>query len=116
MTPTNTAHELIELIKSEMDALDDVGKRIIANRLIKLLEPYQPIATYTPVAFTEPFNDGEAKFYGGQKMPFGKYTGARVDCVPLDYLIWLADESRKTWKGLHRYLNSPRIKQELENE
>jgi len=49
-----------------------------------------------------------------EKIEFGMHAGSHYDCVPLSYLVWLADQSRTLWRDLHRYLNSPRIKAELD--
>lgn len=39
---------------------------------------------------TSSFDDGAAKV-GGERMEFGKYRGQKVDDVPLDYLIAIAE-------------------------
>jgi hypothetical protein len=115
MTAIEKAQELIELITDEAMTCNEIERRIIANRITEVLDRWHKRTSTAIAEMVEPFNDGEARFYGGNKMPFGKYAGERVDSVPLGYLIWLADESRTTWRGLHRYLNSPRIKQELDD-
>ena len=114
-TPPEVAAELIEILKDETAGMDDLGRRIVANRLAEVITPWLPTPARPEAADPRdsPMSDTEAKAHGQtQTMRFGKYEGRRIDDVPLDYLIWLADESRRLWKEMHRYLNSPRIKKE----
>lgn len=48
MTPGDMAKELCELIQGDMAKCDDVGQRIIANRLLEILEPWRPKPKTTP--------------------------------------------------------------------
>ena len=111
MTPGQIAEELKDLIIDEVSGLDELGRRIVANRLIGVLTgwlPEQKKAAIEPIML-EAMKDGEARAFGNSPMLFGKYAGQLVDSVDLDYLRWLADSSRETWRDLTRYLTSPRI-------
>lgn len=119
MNAGETAAELVALLESEITGMDDLGKRIIANRLAEVILPLMaaPVRQEPLLATTAPMSDVEAHAYGQTHiMRFGKFEGKRIDAVPLDYLIWLTDESRRLWKEMHRYLNSPRIKQERDQK
>ena len=55
--------------------------------------------------------DQEAKAFGQQEtMPFGEFAGMKVDDVPLDRLLWYADQTFTD--DLRRYLESDRVKGE----
>lgn len=57
-----------------------------------------------------PMTDAEAKSFGAEKIPFGKFSGRRIDDVPLSYLHWYADQSFQD--DLRKYLDSERVKGE----
>ena len=119
MSPGEVASELAALVISEVSDMNDLGRRIVANRLGELISPWlpAPVRPEQGTAATVPMNDVEAKAYGQTAtMRFGKYEGKRIDAVPLDYLIWLTDESRRLWREMHSYLNSPRIKLERDQK
>jgi hypothetical protein len=50
----------------------------------------------------------ERSIYAGTILPFKKYRGARLDEVPIDYLLWLLDNvdtmSRSLRKAIERFL------------
>ena len=114
MNPAEVANEIIEILNSEISGMDDLGQRIVANRLAEVIQPYLPIMLHStaPEVKDIPMTDAEAKAYGQTKLEFGKFANVRIDATPMSYLTWLCDESRSTWKRLHRYLNSSRIKHE----
>ena len=73
------------------------------DRAAKLAKP----ATHAPA---DAMTDEEARLFGNDIMNFGKYKGARVDDVPLDYLEYIDGDD---WRGkLRRYLRSRRIRVE----
>jgi len=113
MNVAKRAEEIIELIVEEAADAGDVGRRIFANRIIKALSGWVPAEKVQPHEI-EPFSDEEAKRYGAELMAFGKHVGERIDTVDLQYLQWLADASRDTWRGLHRFLNNSKIRKKLE--
>lgn len=109
------AAELIAFISSEAEDCDEIGKRIIANRIMEAVAGWsQPKTPATPAVAIQPMDDAEARRYGKQSLGFGQHADEPIEDVPLEYLCWLADTSRQTWQSLHRYLNSPRIKRESE--
>lgn len=110
--PVEAARQLIELIVEEGQGQDIFGRRIIANRIIGALSGWQSESRKEIArdVSLEPMTDEEAKRFGKETMTFGKHCGKQIDSVDLDYLSWLADNSRQTWRNLHRYLNSPRIR------
>lgn len=117
MNAAQRARDLLDLIVDECNGMDNIGRRIVANRIVATLVAWLPEEKKSAVAeIVEPFTDEEAKRYGAEVMAFGKHAGERIDAVDLDYLVWLADASRATFRGLHRYLNSPRLKAERAEE
>lgn len=111
MTPGEVGKQLAELIAEERAKFSGLGLHIIDQQLLAALGVTTPVSE--PPTGVEPMTDADAKRFGLTPMQFGKkYIGQTVDSVPLDYLVWMADESRKTWRTLHAYLNSPRIKRE----
>lgn len=111
MNVPEIAKELVGMIELEVSDLDELGRKILARRILDCLRPWLLTETAKPDPL-EPFTDEEARRFGAELMAFGKHAGERIDSVDLEYLLWLADASRTTWRGLHRYLNSPRIKAE----
>lgn len=112
--PIDTATDLLSLIESELSAHDEVGKRIVANRLLAYLKPFAtPDKPATP-PILEPMTDVEARRYGDTRMSFGQYDGVPISDVPLDYLEWLSDSNHTMFRNLHRYLNSPAVKRQRE--
>ena len=109
------AEELLELIIEEGDGVGEVGRRILANRIVPVLARWLPSDKKAKPHEIEPFSDKEAKQFGAELMVFGKHVGERIDTVDLQYLQWLADASRDTWRGLHRYLNNPAIQKKLQS-
>jgi hypothetical protein len=117
MNAGEIAAELVGLIVSELEAADETGRRIIANRIVEAIAGWLPPQAQRPAAAsTKPMTDAESVRYGNERMRFGEFTGWRVEDVPLSYLSWLADASRQTWSELHRYLRSPRIQRQLRTE
>jgi hypothetical protein len=116
MPPTELAQQLIDLIVGEAANLDEIGHRIVALRIINAMSVWLPHEKQDRIdpATIEPFTDQQARQFGATAMEFGKHAGKRVDEVDLNYLVWLADASRATWRNLTRYLRSPRIAAELE--
>lgn len=119
MTPTSPIESVIELVKGEAEHLDPTARHVLARHLLCLVGPWiqgshvlvvadKPIATSrTELA---PMTDRESLDYERTKLGFGEHGKKLIRDVPLDYLAWLADESRRTWMLLHRYLNAPRIR------
>ena len=54
--------------------------------------------------------DLEARRFGNELIPFGEFQGKRIDEVPLDRLVWYADQTLTN--DLRRYLASDRVKVE----
>ena len=114
------AHELAVTIQGEhgfeekRSSLREGEVRVGAERyweeVIRLAKTHLPSeidVEYKPDKMT----DQEARAFGQQEtMPFGEFAGMRVDEVPLDRLLWYADQSFTD--DLRRYLESNRIKNE----
>jgi len=111
--PAIVGDTLAELIRAELAGCTPTAQRIIANRIKAAIESWIEPGE-KPLQSVPPMTDQEAFLFKQERMEFGKYTGQCVCDVPLDYLEWLADASRKTWRQIHGYLNSPRVKQERE--
>jgi hypothetical protein len=119
MTPGEYADLLVDLIREQINYKDVLSQRIIANRIREEIDRWSPRAKdcrpyVSPVL--EPFTDAEAKAVGAEVMQFGKFVGRRIDEVELEYLEWLADASRDTWRKLARYVRSRRVSVEVNNE
>ncbi|MFA5056530.1 MAG: DUF3820 family protein [Opitutaceae bacterium] len=106
---------LADLIREGMAERNEIEQRIIANRVRAAIESWIEVKQALPFA-PQPMTDIEATRFGEDKMPFGKFAGEPVNCVPLDYLAWLADASRKMWLDLNGYLRSSKIVAEIEQE
>jgi hypothetical protein len=114
MNAAETAKELVEIITAECEPLDAIARRIIANRILTAIEPWLPEHARQPKPETaEAMTEAEARRFEQETIPFGKHAGKPISEVPLDYLAWLADRNRETWRGLHRYLHSKRVQEEL---
>jgi len=100
------AEEMLDLIREE------------ANNSPNPTAFWQTIVAASPLP-TKPTNNeikklngGESRAFGCGLMKFGKYSGQRIDEIPLDYLQWLVTEQETFLKKLQGYLLSSRIKQE----
>lgn len=111
--PATVGDALAELIQAELEGHAPIAQRIIANRVKAAIELWIPARAQAPADLI-PMTDQEALAFEQDRMEFGKYSGRPVGDVPLDYLEWLADAGRKTWRQIHAYLNSPRVKRERE--
>jgi uncharacterized protein (DUF3820 family) len=70
------------------------------------------VATKLPAPRTVPvMTELEAYKFGQREVPFGEFRGRRVDEVPLERLLWYADQ--RFVDELRRYLHSSRIRAEL---
>lgn len=106
---------LAQMVREELEGRDEVGQRIIANRVRHAIEAWVHVGE-TPPQPVKPMTDQEATAFECEPMEFGKYNGVPVKDVPLDYLEWVADAGRKTWRQIHAYLNSPRLLAERRSE
>ena len=107
---------LAELIRDELDKRSDpLEKRIIVNRIKAEISEWTTTEK-VPRAPVAPMTRQEAIAFEQTTMEFGKYAGVKIADVPLDYLIWLADAGRKTWRQVFAYLNSERVKGELQSD
>jgi len=93
---------------SEAEGLEPLTFWQVAKELAESKLPKQsPAATHPPMTYQE------AREFGSEEMEFGKYLGLPIDQVPIEYLVWLADEKDGFKKQLRRYLQSPRIAAEV---
>jgi hypothetical protein len=115
MNAAETAEEIIDLIRTEIASLDKVGERILARRIFYYVKPLAAIPEEKPEP-VKPMTEQEAAAFGKTFMEFGEFRGQPVDSVPVDRLEWYADASRGNYRQLHRYLNSPRVKRERDND
>jgi hypothetical protein len=116
MLPSDIADTLVDLIATETQGLDTIGTRIVANRIYEVIRPWLHPSRQGMSPAIEPMTDEESRRFEHTFIPFGKYATSPIENVPVAYLEWLADQSRNTWRNLHRYLNSPRIRAEREKE
>jgi len=111
-TPGKVADTLVSLLSEELAGMDDVGRRIVCNRLQSFMQAFvlgKPAET--PPAAAPPLDvpamtEAQAAAYGRTQWSFGKYSGQQVSQIPISYLTWLADSSLSTWKALRGYLKS----------
>jgi len=116
MDANETGMGLVDLIRDEMAPFNDVGRRIIANRVIDLVRVWEEKQKTPQTEPIVPMTEQEMTTFGHTTMKFGKHEGEKIKDVPLSYLVWLADESRQTWRKLHAYLNTPAVKARMETE
>lgn len=120
------AEDVSDLIRTESgdwgnyvdDCLEAFWSRL--RECIDIPDPPAPDIALSERAarLSEPMGDAEAAHFGrNQEMPFGKHAGRIVDSVPLDYLVWLADQpsAMSFTTELRRYLKSERIQREIES-
>lgn len=107
-----SAQQVVDLIAGEIkDFTDDQVESFWA-----IIQAIAPPQEPTPAAEPEivPMNDEESFGFGQRTMQFGKHQGERIDSVPIEYVVWLA-ESADTFKtDLKRYLMSRRVQAEQE--
>lgn len=110
-----SAEALAELVVAEYSALDSdpaeafsawIAGRLIQAGVIAAPPPAEPAV--------EPFTDEQSRWFGNRPMPYGKHAGSCIDQVPLDYLIWMAEQPDDFKDNLRRYIKSQRIQQEQE--
>ena len=117
MTPAEQADTLIDLIRSDVSSLDAIGRRIVANRIIAALADWLPTEKKSTTAeVLDPMSDEEAAAFERDRSTFGKFIGAPYGTVDFSYLAWLADEQRKSYRQITRYLSNPRVKREWQEE
>ena len=113
MKPGEASQLILDLIEDQASGYDDLGRRVMANKIIGVLSGWLPQPKKDAAALLlEPMDDTESKRTGRECLEFGKYAGQPIDEVPDDYLAWLADSSRATWIKLSRYLRSQRVQNE----
>jgi len=59
-------------------------------------------------------SEAESKLFGNQFMPFGEFEGVRIDEVPLDRLVWYAEQTFT--EKLRRYIASRRVQDEAKTD
>ena len=108
MKATIQAKNDFEFIHQGLE-LDDFQKERYWKRMVELIQKMYPPKQDKPTV--DSMSDSEVEEFEGAVIKFGKHSGKKYGDVPLEYLIWLNDQSSK----LRRYLNNPRIKREIEN-
>ena len=108
---------IIELLAESRDNRGgDFGRRFwraIAEAATKQAGD-SPAASGQDAAAQPAMTDEESRRFGQTPMRFGKHAGDRIDDVPIDYLIWLAEYQRNNFKDdLRRYVQSRRVQAEL---
>ena len=110
-----SAQTAAELVLSEAGRHDTDAQVAFWSEIGRLL-PLPPSPVRHPASTNvEPFNDAQARAWGKTRIPFGIHQGKRIDEVPLEYLEHIAT-SNEFQKHLRRYLASPRIQQENEQD
>jgi hypothetical protein len=115
------AQFLAEIVEEETRGLDDIGKRIVANRLGAIIAPWQKLSDDREVVRRAgppmprgltPMHPAEVESFSNRRITFGKHAGQRYRDIPLDYLRYMADLCRRTWQDYTRYLASASIRRE----
>jgi len=114
-TPAQLAQDLVDLVVAEGSRLDRVGRTVVARRMVEALRPWLPGARHVAEARPGPMGRAEAAAFAKGTLGFGAHGDTPIGDVSVDYLEWLADRSRQTWLDLHRYLNSPAVKREMQS-
>lgn len=102
------AQALAALIEAELATLPASARQVLASGVYAAIDRHLPGARCG--AGPKPMDDAEARRFGQETMPFGKFAGTKMDEVPLDYLEWYADQPLQ--RQLIRYLKSRRIREE----
>lgn len=82
------------------------------ENIVTLAQDQLPKAPEALGGDDKPMTADERLAFERTGMPFGKYTGRRIEDVPLDYLFWLEAESGKFLRRLRRYLASHAVQKE----
>ena len=108
---------LAALVCEELTNCQDMtGRQIMASRVLRAIraagldnhEPRKPMPTQP-----EPMTDEQVAFFEHHKtVPYGKYAGQRVGDVPLDYLVWLVEDTDDFKEAVRMYLENKRIARE----
>lgn len=115
-TMADECHQLA--IEESIRFPDDVAlafwQRMLANVLERLPRNTHPIRIVErgPLAA---MTDEEAKAFGSEVVPFGKWASWRVDSCPMDWLDWL-DAQPDFRRQVNRYLRSERVQREQRTE
>jgi hypothetical protein len=115
-TPAQLVQDLVDLVVAEGSRLDDVGRTILARRIFEALAAWLPSVGPLAEAQPAPMSEAEARMFAATTLGFGSHADTPIGELPLMYLEWLADRSRQTWRDLDRYLNSPAVKRERQDE
>ena len=92
---------IIDLVVEAFAELDAVGKRIMANQILRMAGIEQ---TATPA--TKQIDQRAAETFGATKVTFGIHKGVRWKDVPREYAEWLADNKRDEWTDLNNFLRA----------
>ena len=105
------ANAAASLVLEEADSLPTDVRSVFLDEFHRLVSG--PPVELIPVMCKPPMTDEEAKPFGIRTtMPYGEFKDRRVDDVPLDRLLWYADQ--RFTDELRRYLKSPRIQAEID--
>lgn len=110
-----TAQFVVDVVKDAMYRRRDlVLASMIVGAVREALDSISP-APPTPRSPICPMNDMEARVFEENLMPYGKHRGENVGSVPLDYLLWLADNKDDFHGELRRYCLSRRVQDEQDS-
>ena len=107
------ASEVVALF--DVDSLGVHGSEAFFDYL-RLAFPAELAKPIPPETELQPMSDWQASDFGARLMMFGKHAGTRIDQVPLEYLIWLAESPDEFRAELRRYLKSKRVQIEQDME
>ena len=114
----SVGNDMIDAVLPDLEVLGPAGRQAFWESLMErataaLTKFAHPAGPELDRDTNRPMSDPAARAFGSEEMQFGKYAGQRIDEVPLGYLALLVDDNAFKRK-LRRYLQSPRIKAELE--
>ena len=108
------ASEVFELAGDQAAGLPGPQKVRFWKHLIRLASQFVELSGTEPSdTKREIMSDRESRIFGDARIQFGMHRGTRVDEIPLEYLEWLDDQPDFRCE-LRRYLNSERLKREME--
>jgi histidinol phosphatase-like enzyme len=106
------ADELVEFLLAELSDEDESQRAKIGKLLYDKLTAelgIKPKIIKMVDDKLKPYNKHELAEAMETALAFGKFAGIKIQDVPRDYLEWLCDSSRETYRMLRRLLTSDAV-------
>jgi len=103
---TEATQVLCDLIVSELEASQGLGRRIVCNairRALDKLDP-QPVVEKPTAMNLEPLTNHEGNEFGRQIIGYGLHADLPFEEIDDGYLGWLVERKKIDWQQLIRYM------------